>query len=99
MMATLMPDKVCRRFIIWFLTTAGNGNLTAQMILFINLGGDMGDIAPIYNAPTWQASKRTHCSGLVRLVPDGSDIYVAQVRLARQCAPITFQPYRQHGRL
>jgi hypothetical protein len=49
------------------------------MVLYINIGGDIGDIAPIYNAKTWRSSERSHCSGLVRLLPDGSDIYISQV--------------------
>ncbi len=52
--------------------------MTFEMIYYINLGGDIFDIASVCDSPTWSPSKRSHCSGLVRLTPNLTDIFVSQ---------------------
>ncbi len=50
------------------------------MLLYINLGGDMGDIMSALNMQDASPfTRRSHCSGLLRLLDDNSDIYIAQV--------------------
>ena len=60
---------------------AGQGNLTENMLLYINLGGDMGDIMNALGTPNARPARNAHCSGLLKLLENNKDIYIAQVCL------------------
>jgi len=59
----------------------GNGNVTETMLLFINLSGDMEDLANVFGVDNPLADiffRKGHCSALLRLLPHNSDVYIAQ---------------------
>ena len=61
---------------------AGQGNLTESMLLFINLSGDMEDLANVFGADGDLPSafdRRGHCSALLHLAPRNNDVFIAQV--------------------
>jgi hypothetical protein len=57
------------------------GNVTADMILFINLSGDMEDLATVFGVENELENaffENGHCSALLRLLEDNSDVYIGQ---------------------
>lgn len=64
-------------------------NLTAADFLFLNLQGDAEDLAEAFNANDTDYNVKDylpllakglgHCSALIKVLPDGSDIFVSQV--------------------
>eukprot|EP00042_Codosiga_hollandica_P042942 m.401136 g.401136 ORF g.401136 m.401136 type:complete len:559 (+) comp56440_c0_seq2:369-2045(+) len=59
----------------------GKGELTLETMLFLNLGGDMEDLANVFGVEGEFESaffENGHCSALLRLLPDGSDVFIAQ---------------------
>eukprot|EP01105_Mastigella_eilhardi_P024699 TRINITY_DN648_c0_g2_i1.p1 TRINITY_DN648_c0_g2~~TRINITY_DN648_c0_g2_i1.p1 ORF type:complete len:562 (+),score=135.85 TRINITY_DN648_c0_g2_i1:33-1688(+) len=60
-------------------STAGK-QLPFEVFEMFNVAGDMEDIATAYPAPgPYTTNYEEHCSALVKLLADGSDIYISQV--------------------
>lgn len=46
---------------------------------YINLAGEINDIMTSLGDLSCTLPRRTHCSGLLKLLPDNSDIFISQV--------------------
>ena len=51
--------------------------MTAEIIYMLNLRGDIADLGTVFGQHN--AHHAGHCSALLRLLPDLSDIYISQV--------------------
>ena len=64
------------------LTPAGNGTITKEQMFFLNLYWEFGDLVDVYGGylPPYYESF-DHCSALVRVLDNNTDILIAHVRL------------------
>ncbi|KAJ5080242.1 phospholipase b-related [Anaeramoeba ignava] len=75
-------------------------NLSFIDIWIMNVEGDVEDIIEVLNITTAHFKDRfslDHCSGLVKLLEDGSDIYMSQVTWNRWYSMLRFLKYYHYG--
>ena len=66
---------------------SGNGTITSEQMYYLNLYWEFGDLVDVYGGylpPYYEAFE--HCSALVRVLDNNTDIFIGQVLKGKSCA-------------